>query len=316
MIELAYELFVTVFEPMKIPADQKLKMASGIQKECVEQHNRQRHLKDLLRFRNYGKFKIKMEPLIISNPFLPPFRHRVIQPCPIKKPPIAPLLLQFDKAPSRPPPSAINKSGAVKSGAAKNVPVTLPVTKDVNKSVQVTCSKCKWLFSSRNETCPMCGAPIMLGEDDLIKIMVEYVDRQGISIEIKQSKEFLAAYKKQYKKLPSLDELWNAATQLAKLESMSGEQLKKMEEKKKEKGKLDLESQMVRLKDKKLKEKEQVESVNRQKLEEKKQVEEEIKRKEAETKAKIATTKIVCKVCGTENPGDSKFCLECGVKLQ
>ena len=68
----------------------------------------------------------------------------------------------------------------------------------------------------------MCGAPIMLGEDDLIKIMVEYVDRQGISIEIKQSKEFLAAYKKQYKKLPSLDELWNAATQLAKLESMSG----------------------------------------------------------------------------------------------
>ena len=59
-----------------------------------------------------------------------------------------------------------------------------------------------------------------------------------------------------------------------------------------------------------------MESVNRQKLEEKKQVEEEIKRKEAETKAKIATTKIVCKVCGTENPGDSKFCLECGAKLQ
>ena len=74
LIELAYELFVTVFEPMKIPTDQKLKMASGIfMKECVEQHNRQRHLKDFLRLRNYGKFKIKMEPLIISNRFLPRF---------------------------------------------------------------------------------------------------------------------------------------------------------------------------------------------------------------------------------------------------
>jgi RNA polymerase subunit RPABC4/transcription elongation factor Spt4 len=225
-------------------------------------------------------------------------------------------------APQRPPPSAIQATpqrpppSAARGSPGPTRSISAPVTKAVDKAVQVTCSKCKWLYSSRNETCPMCGSPIMLGEEDLVKILIEYVDRQGIFIELKQSREFIKTYKKNYKKLPSLDDLWNASAQLAKLEAMSDDQIKKMEQKKKEKEKtVDVEAEMQRLKQKKLQEKAKIETEARQKEEAKHKAEEEVRRKELEAKAKQAATTLVCKKCGAENPGDSKFCLECGAKL-
>lgn len=161
----------------------------------------------------------------------------------------------------------------------------------------------------------MCGAAILLGEDALIKFLAEYVDRQGLTIDPKEAKEFIVAYKKNYKKLPSLDDLWNAAVQLAKLESMNEAQLKKAQQEKSQREKLNLQGEMERLKDKKLKEKEDIEAEKRRQEELKKAAEIERKRLEAEAKAAKMVQIITCKKCGVKNPSDSKFCLECGGKL-
>lgn len=218
------------------------------------------------------------------------------------------------KAPER-------KELRVKPAEALNLLGTAPMKKeagvvdmrtlDMLKTVQITCHKCKWLYSSRNDVCPMCGASMILSEEDLIKFFLEYVDRQGIYLNKGDAINFMKEYKKTYKKLPDLKELWDTAEKIAKLEKMSENDLKKLQKDKRDKEKLDLKSEMERLKDKKLQERRAIEEEKRQKEEAEKLIKEaERKKKEAEIAAKAGG--VPCPKCKTKNPPDSKFCLECG----
>jgi hypothetical protein len=181
------------------------------------------------------------------------------------------------------------------------------------KSITITCTKCHWAYSSTKDSCPMCGAPMLLGDIDVIKILQEYVDLQGIYLEKKDAEEFIKSYKKQFKKLPGLDDLWNAALKLTKLEEMEDKDLKKIEDKKRAQERAQVQQKMDEIKAQKIKDQEEKEREKREKEDLEKQKKEEERRLKEEAKLKKAET--ACPSCGAKNPSDSKFCLECGAKL-
>ena len=195
-------------------------------------------------------------------------------------------------------------------------------------TTNVNCHKCGWAYSSRNQTCPMCAAPLLLSQRDVIKVLQEYVDLQGIWLDVKEAKKFVLEFKKKFKRLPKLDDLWQSAIQLAKLDEMAEKDVKKLEKDKQVKGKLAVKEKMKQIQDQKLAKKRAAEEAAKIKKEEarmkkeaeKRKKEEEKQRKRAarKTKKKAPVLKEVgaaCPSCGTANPGDSKFCLECGQKL-
>ncbi len=185
------------------------------------------------------------------------------------------------------------------------------------KEVSVTCQRCGWLLlanpDDKQTFCPMCGTQLQIGEKTLVKILAEYIDRQGLYVDDEEAENFIKSYKKNYKKLPTLMELWNASIQYAKIQDMSKKELKEFEKKqreKEEKQAMEIKAQMLKIKEQK---KQQLEEEKRKKEEEeRKKKEEEEKKKAAKEKAKF----LICSECGEKNPLDSKFCLECGAKLE
>jgi hypothetical protein len=113
----------------------------------------------------------------------------------------------------------------------------------------------------------MCGANLVISEKELVRILGEYVDRQGLFSSKKDNEEFIKKFKHAKKRLPTLDDLWVSALDLAKLDKMSNKkEEKKTEDKKKddtkkdEKKELDIDGQIEKLKAKKLLEKQQKET--------------------------------------------------------
>jgi uncharacterized OB-fold protein len=181
------------------------------------------------------------------------------------------------------------------------------------KTIQYTCKKCGWIYSSRNDACPMCAAPMQLSEKDLIRAFIKFAELRGTAIAGEDAMEFLKAFKKNNKRYPNLTDLWGAATQLAKLDSMTEEQMKKMEKERKQKG--ELKAQMEKMKSQKEVE---LAEAKRKHLEELKMKEDADRRKAAQDalmKAEEKKKEAKCPSCGAPNPGDSKFCMECGSKL-
>jgi uncharacterized OB-fold protein len=181
------------------------------------------------------------------------------------------------------------------------------------KQIHYVCKKCGWTFSSRNEYCPMCGVPMKLSDKELVDAFQQFIDLNGSYITRDDAFGFIKAYRKSHRMDPALNDLWNAAKQLAKLDEMSEDQLKKLEKEKKEKGE-------IKAKMDKMREQKEKELLEQRKLELKqsKLAEEEEKRRQAEEsaeRAKMKGVKSKCRACGAENPADSRFCLECGSKM-
>lgn len=181
------------------------------------------------------------------------------------------------------------------------------------KTIQYTCKKCGWTYSSRNKSCPMCGAAMDLSEKDLVAAMEKFADVRGTYISREDAFGFLRAFKKKQNRNPTLDDLWNAATHLAKMDTMTEEQLKKIEREKKQKS--DIKAQMEKMKAQKEKE---IAEARQRALEEAQRRQEEDKKRQAEEaqKAKLRPVDLICPKCQSKNPLDSKFCMECGELLQ
>ncbi|MHA1819660.1 MAG: zinc-ribbon domain-containing protein [Promethearchaeota archaeon] len=133
----------------------------------------------------------------------------------------------------------------------------MPKPEEELKTVMITCYKCGWSFSSRKKECPMCGAHIIISAKELVRILGEYIERQGVYASKKECENFIKKFKKSKKRLPTLDELWKASLEYVKVQLMDNKELKKMKEKKKSKEgqDLDLKAQMEKLKKKKMLEK-------------------------------------------------------------
>ena len=158
----------------------------------------------------------------------------------------------------------------------------------------------------------MCAAPMKLSEKDMIRAFQKFADVRGTYISGDDAAGFLKAFRKKHNRDPSLDELFNAATALAKMDDMSDEQLKKMDKDKKQKA--ELKAQMEKMKAQKQKE---IEEARQKSLIEAQKREEDDKRKQAEeaVKAKLRPIDLTCPKCNAKNPLDSKFCMECGEPL-
>ncbi|MHA1341976.1 MAG: zinc-ribbon domain-containing protein [Promethearchaeota archaeon] len=191
------------------------------------------------------------------------------------------------------------------------------------KTVMLVCHKCGWSFSSRRDSCPMCGAEIVINAKELARILGEYIERQGFWSSRKECEKFIKKFKSKNKRLPTLEELWKSAVDYAKLQMMDEKEIKKM----KEKQDMDLKAQIEKIKKKKLAEKMAKKSKAEIKPEEKESIAltpEEKERRLRELKMKregvIGAEKeeegyIICPNCGAKNPPGSKFCSEDGTPL-
>ena len=119
------------------------------------------------------------------------------------------------------------------------------------KTVMITCYKCSWSYSSHKTSCPMCGANPIINQKELVRILGEYIERQGLFSSKKECASFIKKFKKERKRLPVLDELWTSAVNYVKLQTMDKKDLKKM----KEKNDIDLKAQMEKMRLRKIKDK-------------------------------------------------------------
>jgi len=203
------------------------------------------------------------------------------------------------------------------------------------KTVILICYKCGWSFNSNKDSCPMCGAEIVINAKELARILGEYIERQGFWISKKECENFIKTFKSKNKRLPTLDELWKSAVDYAKVQLMDEKELKKA----KEKQDLELKAQIEQMKKKKLEEKKLKEAKVEKKesiVSEKEKIsikpeEKEIRIKELELKRikeppleieqnvpkeKPIEEFIICPNCKFKNPTGSRFCSECGSKLE
>lgn len=159
----------------------------------------------------------------------------------------------------------------------------MPKKAEEIKTIMVACYKCGWSFSSDRGECPMCGADIVLKRKELIRVLGEYIERQGLWSSKKECSKFVKRFKKKNKRLPNLDELWDAAVDFAKIQLMDKKELKKL----KEKQDLDLKKQMEKIKKRKLKERRKAkeaqkkETIAPEKSEKEKRLEELKRRRES-----------------------------------
>jgi len=153
----------------------------------------------------------------------------------------------------------------------------------------------------------MCQLAPEIDDKIIVDTVQEYGRRKGIFIKIKEAKLITSQFKKRYGRLPSFKEIWTIADGIIaqkadgkKVTLAVGKVEKaittKMEEKvKEEKVKVERKKELKKkLKAEKIKEK------AKEKVEEVKEIIEEGK----------------CPNCGTENPDDSNFCLQCGSKIK
>ena len=161
--------------------------------------------------------------------------------------------------------------------------------------------------------CPMCNTRLQLSEAVLVATLQDYIERQGLWVSEVEAQEFIDSYKKEYKKLPLLSELWAASKEFAKIEAMDKKQLKAYEQKQEEKRKeqeREIKMKMLKLKA------EKKEELERQEREREMELEAQRKIEAAKRQAQKLRPKFVsCPSCGEKNPLDSKFCLECGTPL-
>ena len=170
------------------------------------------------------------------------------------------------------------------------------------KEIEVSCAKCRWMYSTSNNHCPMCGAPLLLNHEELVRALQEYVELQGSWIVKKEAKKFIDAYKDRYKKLPDLDTLWNTAVKLAKIEEMSQEEIDKAKRKQAAQEDDEVKKKMQELQQKKI----------QAQQEENKKKKRKLRKKKKKQKKQVS---LVCPKCNETNPADSKFCLNCGNQL-
>jgi predicted nucleic acid-binding Zn-ribbon protein len=205
------------------------------------------------------------------------------------------------------------KQGSGPTSPKRSTILNKPIPK--MPSLSVTCYKCGWIYSSgRSNGCTMCGASMLLTEEELIKALEDFVDLQGVYIEPKEAKNFIRGFKKNYKELPSLKDLWTAAVQLGRIDEMDDDEIKRVEDERKRKEELKLKERMKQIQDKKLAAKrlKEKERLDKETEERKRKEQERLKKQQPKPKRQASKAWKICPSCSTQNPTDSKFCLECG----
>jgi hypothetical protein len=345
-IHLAYELFVIVFENMNFPEERQETMASTVHRKllaALEVKSQKSVAQKLLERPAQGEIQSisapqtpAFSPSSAINSTLPaafsPAQAHNTNTAPTSSGvpagfnPKATLsqINTHDLAAAlvaeTMQPQGKGNVGKKPGSATVQSPVKRPIHKKVRappekKYVIVNCNKCHWTFSTRNQECPMCATPLLMSEHDLLNIMHEYTELQGIFIDRDEAVEYMKAFKKKYKKLPDLDDLWDAAVQLAELEEMEDDEIRKLEEQKEYRQQDAVRAKMEQMKQQKLQERALADSQKMQReAEERKKQEEERIRKEQEKQA-AASKEAFCPRCGASNPSGSKFCLECGQRI-
>lgn len=148
------------------------------------------------------------------------------------------------------------------------------------KTIMITCHNCNWSFASDKKECPMCGSNVVINEKELIRILKEYSERQGIYSTKRECENFLKKFKKNKKHLPTIEDLWDTSMDFVKIQKKSKE------------------------------EKENKDSKKFPTLEEQENSNSNDKKDLEEIDYKI------CPTCGSKNKPTSKFCLEDGTPLE
>lgn len=177
---------------------------------------------------------------------------------------------------------------------------------ELTTDIHYSCKTCGWSFSlSRNKKCPMCKEKPKLDMKFLINLLVDFCAQKAYPIRPKDAKIVLSKYKKEYKKFPSINELWVLSHKVVQktIEKKFGkEAAKKMDE-------TDI--------DKKFKKRGAAKEDRKKAIEQRrkaKDIKATVENEQAKGEVKEEET-IRCIYCGAPNPIDSSFCVKCGKNL-